>query len=248
METRYFSRARLRADTPDLKALAKLAASNLYREHKLAWRFFSGDPDASRDFLYRRDGNDFYLVSARPPQADPALWELQTKSYQPELQAGEVMQFSLRANPVVSTRLERTPEASAEWAQNRARQGLKARDDNRRLVRHDVVMAAKKRMEQQYDEAWWKNADQAELIHAAAGAWLESQGKNHGFIPGDLSATAYRRETFKDGAGRQAVIARLDFTGVLQVTDPETFLEALFNGIGPAKGFGCGLLLVRRVG
>lgn len=248
METRYFSRARLRTDTPDLKALASLAAGSLYREHKLAWRFFANDPDARRDFLYRRDGNDFYVVSTRPPQADPDLWEIETKPYQPELQAGEVLQFSLRANPVVSTRLERTPEAAAEWTQSRERQGLKAREDKRRLVRHDVVMAAKKRMEQQYGEAWWKNADREELVHAAAGAWLEGQGKNHGFIAGDFSATAYRRETFKDGMGRPAVIARLDFSGTLQVADPQAFHVALFNGIGPAKGFGCGLLLVRRAG
>lgn len=248
METRYFSRARLHAGTADLKALVRLAATSLYREHKLAWRFFAHDPDADRDFLYRRDGHDFFLVSARPPQADPALWEVETKVYQPELQAGEVLQFSLRANPVVSTRQERAPEAAAQWAQSREQRGLKARDDTRRLVRHDVVMAAKKRMERQYGEAWWKNTDQDEIVHAAAGAWLEGQGISHGFVPGHLAATAYRRETFKDGAGRQAVIARLDLSGTLQVTDPQAFRNTLFNGIGPAKGFGCGLLLVRRAG
>ncbi len=31
------------------------------------------------------------------------------------------------------------------------------------------------------------------------------------------------------------------------VTDPVAFVEkCLFGGIGPAKGFGCGLMLVRR--
>jgi CRISPR system Cascade subunit CasE len=35
--------------------------------------------------------------------------------------------------------------------------------------------------------------------------------------------------------------------GELSVTDPE-FLPALLNGIGPTKTFGCGLLLVRRLG
>jgi CRISPR system Cascade subunit CasE len=40
-------------------------------------------------------------------------------------------------------------------------------------------------------------------------------------------------------------ISTLDFTGLLTVTDPERFTTALFNGIGPAKGFGCGLMMVR---
>ena len=36
------------------------------------------------------------------------------------------------------------------------------------------------------------------------------------------------------------------FEGVLRVDEPEQLAHLLENGIGPAKGFGCGLLLVRR--
>ena len=43
------------------------------------------------------------------------------------------------------------------------------------------------------------------------------------------------------------VVSTLDFEGELRVTDPEAFLSALSNGIGPAKAFGCGLMLVRRL-
>ena len=40
----------------------------------------------------------------------------------------------------------------------------------------------------------------------------------------------------------------LEFDGILAVTEPEVFIEkCLFSGIGPAKGFGCGVMLVRRV-
>jgi CRISPR system Cascade subunit CasE len=38
------------------------------------------------------------------------------------------------------------------------------------------------------------------------------------------------------------------FEGVLRVDDPECLTNLLENGIGPAKAFGCGLLLVRRLG
>lgn len=37
------------------------------------------------------------------------------------------------------------------------------------------------------------------------------------------------------------------FDGLLRITDPDSFREALIRGIGPAKAFGCGLMLVKRV-
>ena len=47
--------------------------------------------------------------------------------------------------------------------------------------------------------------------------------------------------------GRDAGFSSVDFEGEVEVTDMELFAKSLFNGIGPAKGFGCGLMLVRRV-
>lgn len=35
--------------------------------------------------------------------------------------------------------------------------------------------------------------------------------------------------------------------GELMITNPELFQLALFNGLGHAKAFGCGLMLVRRI-
>lgn len=37
------------------------------------------------------------------------------------------------------------------------------------------------------------------------------------------------------------------FDGLLRITDPDAFRETLICGIGPAKAFGCGLMLVSRV-
>jgi CRISPR system Cascade subunit CasE len=47
--------------------------------------------------------------------------------------------------------------------------------------------------------------------------------------------------------GRDAGFSSIDFEGEIKVTDTELFTKALFDGVGPAKGFGCGLMLVRRV-
>ena len=51
----------------------------------------------------------------------------------------------------------------------------------------------------------------------------------------------------KPGTERAITFSTLDYVGRLRVTDPERFRAALFGGIGHARGFGCGLLLVRRV-
>jgi CRISPR system Cascade subunit CasE len=49
------------------------------------------------------------------------------------------------------------------------------------------------------------------------------------------------------GAGfRRLDIKIARFEGVLEVTNPQTFTDALFSGIGPAKAFGCGLLSLAR--
>lgn len=47
--------------------------------------------------------------------------------------------------------------------------------------------------------------------------------------------------------GKGAGFSSVDFEGVVEVTDSALFEKTLFDGIGPAKAFGCGLMLVRRV-
>lgn len=51
---------------------------------------------------------------------------------------------------------------------------------------------------------------------------------------------------FRKG-NRGGKLVSVTFEGVLCVSDPARMIERLVNGVGPAKGFGCGLMLVRRV-
>jgi CRISPR system Cascade subunit CasE len=51
---------------------------------------------------------------------------------------------------------------------------------------------------------------------------------------------------FRKG-NRGGKLLTVTFEGVLRVSDPARMAELLWNGIGHAKAFGCGLLLVRRV-
>ncbi len=47
--------------------------------------------------------------------------------------------------------------------------------------------------------------------------------------------------------GETGKLTPVEFQGILRVKDPKAFIAILKNGIGPAKGFGCGLMLVRRI-
>ncbi len=51
---------------------------------------------------------------------------------------------------------------------------------------------------------------------------------------------------FRKG-NRGGKLVPVTFEGVLRVNDPTRMTELLGNGIGHAKAFGCGLLLVRRI-
>lgn len=51
---------------------------------------------------------------------------------------------------------------------------------------------------------------------------------------------------FRKG-NRGGKLVTITYEGVLKVTNPVALVGLMENGIGPAKAFGCGLLLVRRV-
>ena len=85
--------------------------------------------------------------------------------------------------------------------------------------------------------------------------WLIDKGGRKGFnIARDkernrlqFQAEGYRWHSLPK-KGRDAGFSSVDFDGVLEVTDPKVFVDkCLFEGIGPEKAFGCGLMLVRRI-
>src|SRR5574340_699155 len=52
---------------------------------------------------------------------------------------------------------------------------------------------------------------------------------------------------YKQKEKRDGKLVPIMFEGVLRVEDPLSLVKVLEDGIGPAKGFGCGLMLVRRI-
>lgn len=211
-----------------------------YSEHQLLWRFFPSPHGTRRDFLFRRRDVDgvprFYVVSERKPEAPHSAWHVQTRGYVPDLAEGTRLNFELRANPVI------------------------ARGTEGRGKRHDVVMDEKKRLlaaRGLSDWAGWapghKTAngehdprpELAELVARSCTVWLEARAERHGFA---LDPASLRVEGYMQHGGKrdQLRFSTVDFNGTLIVTHRERFTQALKSGIGRAKAFGCGLLLVRR--
>lgn len=81
--------------------------------------------------------------------------------------------------------------------------------------------------------------------------WLIEKGKSHGFVLVREKRLKFQAEGYQWHAlpkkGKEAGFSSVDFEGEIEVTNTEQFAKTLFDGIGPAKGFGCGLMLVRRV-
>ena len=75
--------------------------------------------------------------------------------------------------------------------------------------------------------------------------WLTRKLVNAGEIEA-ANALPHAPIYFRKG-NRGGKLATVTFEGVLRTSDPMKLTELIENGVGPAKGFGCGLLLVRRI-
>jgi len=200
----------------------------MYGTHQLIWSFFAGSQN--RDFLFRveQDGRGFraFTLSRREPQADSEVWNVESKEFDPRLRKGDCFDFSVRVNPVI-----------------------RASSGPGRGKRHDVVMHAKARADA--EEPLRTTAD---LIQRCGADWLAKRSLSHGFsLSGEgepaervIASRYLRRKMRKSGGTAPIVVATLDLSGCLRIEDVTAFRKTLFEGLGPAKGFGCGLMMIKR--
>jgi CRISPR system Cascade subunit CasE len=224
----YFSRVELCHDLSTASLIGQLMSGNIYAAHQLLWKLFPSDPDAERDFLFRQEVGGgwpiFYLISRRKPQTVDIFSEVACKEYKPVLRVGEQLAFTLRANPVVARKTE----------------------GRKHSVRHDVWMDAKRVGGAQGLEGIKLQS----FIEEQVKKWLLLQGKKKGFsaLTEDVELQRYQQHrVYKKKIGQPIRYSSIDFQGVITIDDPASMQKVLFDGIGKAKGFGCGLMLVRRV-
>lgn len=216
----YLSRLTLKR-SPDVAALGQLLSPahegrRMDAQHRLIWTSFAGDPQATRDFLWRDMGQGGFLVLSPRPPADAALFEPpEVSEFTLDLRAGDRLAFVLRAN---ATRTVTEPD------------GRKRHRDVVMEALHPLPRGA--RAEARMD-----------LAQTAGAAWLAGQGARAGFGVLRAEVSAYR---VLEPRARGPRFGVLDLDGVLEVTDPAAFLPRLAQGFGRAKAFGCGLMLIRR--
>lgn len=236
------------------KELAAARAWNgVYSDHQWLWQFFPAPEGSPRNFIFRRhvDGElpRYYLVSETMPVSPSADWQVQSKHYEPAPQLGSYWQFELRANPTVSV----GPSLQADGSRPLDAQGKKIRSK-----RHDVVMHAKRKLlDERGLQKWqeWQTEEKpntGELTWQACSAWLQSRAAQIGveFDLQHLHVDAYQqhrveRKADAKGAEKKLLFSSVELSGILQVRDCAKFSQALLQGIGHAKGFGCGLMLIR---
>jgi len=225
----YFSRITLDASDYHANRIMRTISESSYKEHQALWKLFPSVPDADRDFIYRVEQRDlrriYYMVSQRKPENEHG-WVVESKPYAPVIRQGQMLEFNLRINPVVTRK-----------------------DESGRRHRHDVVMDAKHQSGYQKLSVI-QRPPMSKLIQESGVKWLSCRAEKHGFALSDNSITieSYdQHQSYKQGYKRPIRYSTMDITGVLRVEDVNCFCALLENGIGPAKAFGCGLMLVRRI-
>jgi len=223
----YFSRVRIK---PGAVRSVLNQTGDAYREHALVWQLFPGDGEA-RDFLFRADTDEqgtpvYYIVSQRKPISNDAL-VVETRPYDPQLQAGELVRFDLRVNPTITISKTRK--------------------------RHDVLMHAKRRAKEE-----GLSPDKiAERIESSGRKWLAQRSMGLRFLldlddlpdglADSLVVSRYQQHRVRARKHKeQLMFSSVDYSGMAEVIDPNVLRKTLFEGVGRSKGFGCGLLLVRR--
>lgn len=211
------------------------SARNPYDLHRQVWRLFPGETRESIDaidggrpgFLFRVEHSSIgrpaqlLVQSRRAPEVAEGLALVGTRQFHPRPEARLRLAFLLTANPVrtiVDTEAEAKPDKLRRHVEKIARRA----DQMPRQPKSRVPLI--------------KEDEQRE--------WLARK------LTGAATIEAVRvlphAPTYFRKGNRGGKLVTVTFEGVLSVTDPIHLTRLLENGIGPAKAFGCGLLLVRR--
>jgi CRISPR system Cascade subunit CasE len=233
----YLSRTQLQISKLTPEMLEKWNSATSYASHQWLWQLFPEQD--TRQFLFRQELNGrFFILSARPPSTRHSLFIVETKAFRPQIEKGMMLDFQLRANPVVT----------------------------RNKKRSDVMMDAKYQAKANGvpPEQWWERQQESaqawlekqgnmhgfrllnptfdDFSHWAGPEYADSNIASRSACIGAYQQHRIARRSEEN----PIVFSSVDYAGGLCVTDVSLFEQALFQGLGKCKGLGCGLLMVKR--
>jgi len=237
----YLSHVSLTPSAISKRGTQAAFARGAYGHHQLLCRLFDGARRGS--FLFRHldedDGLHFLTLSASSPHpANSEDWVVSSKPFHPILHEGQRLVFSVRINPTVS----RSPGRSGAPGSSPARG-----------KRRDLIFEAVR----DFRRSGSGTPDRRVIAQSCGERWLGERLAKAGFLmdcanpsQGEsgvaLACTRYRQHRVRKG-DREITVSTLDCQGIGTVTEPEVFLSMLLRGLGPAKSFGCGLVLIKPV-
>ncbi|GAB3029580.1 type I-E CRISPR-associated protein Cas6/Cse3/CasE [Bowmanella dokdonensis] len=223
----FLSKVTLNNSSLAKQELIKLLDKGAYASHQLLWKLFADTAEQQRPFIFREEINHgvptFYVLSRVAPLNKPEIFVQHVKPFSPKLVAGSRLAFQLRANPTININ-----------------------DGSKNGKNHDVLMHAKTKLK----KSGIQDVEQIKLgQEAAARDWLQDE-KRLNSLGIELEAVpdivSYQQHLSYKRQGKIR-FSTVDYQGVLKVVQPDRFVTKIAEGIGRAKAFGCGLMLMRRV-
>lgn len=227
--TKASLKSQLRGGTGALASFLAGASASIGQSHHLVWSLF-GDRSGQRPFLYRMTGatatSPILIASSVPPEDHHNLWDIEVKSHHlfDNLTVGDRIHWSLRVNACVKSKLGTGKSKSARHCIVDHALREKVPGTSLKLAQDLVPKWLQPRLESKYG--------------------LECRLE-------DMRVESYAKRQFGHGPrGGQppVVVAMTDIIGAGVITDISAVRRAVSDGIGAAKSYGCGLLLLKRAG
>ncbi len=208
-------------------------SNDIYTWHKKLWECYPDVSDAKRDFLTRIDpleGSMRLWVLAKRKPVRP-LWcppeSFAVKEIAPSFLMHRYYAFDLRANPV-KTIVQRGPNGETLMKPNgKRRTGKRVPLVKPEELRDWLVHKGKMRCRDKYTGL------------NVPGGFRIVEDK-----PLEISPMV---ENYFRKKGHNAYHGGVLFRGTLEVTDQAMFIETYHSGVGSAKGFGFGLMLLAPI-
>lgn len=223
--------ARLEVDAETVRTAG--ISEDVYAWHKMLWECYPDQPEAERDFLTRIDQIEgayrFWVLAKRKPVRPQwcPVDGFSLNEIAPSFLAHRYYAFDLRANPVKAM-VQRTANGEPVLKANGKRKSGKRMP----LVKPDELRAW-------LDRKGEVRCRDKEAGHDVPGGFRIVEEKPLEISP--MVESHFRKK------GHSGYHGGVQFRGILEVTDREQFIASYQSGIGSAKGFGFGLLLLAPI-